>query len=79
MRLTSPSCRGFCVRKADETVLSVATGPAARAGAAPVTVKRPCVNQHSVQFALAFLFGPLNCQTPQQECDNVFVSVVRYV
>jgi hypothetical protein len=27
MRLTSPSCQGFCVRKADEAVLGLATGP----------------------------------------------------
>jgi hypothetical protein len=39
---------------------------------------RPFTNQHSVHLALAFLFGAMDRQAPQQESDDVFVCVVMY-
>jgi hypothetical protein len=39
---------------------------------------RPFTNQYSVHLALAFLFGAMDRQVPEQEGDDVFVCVVMY-
>jgi hypothetical protein len=44
---------------------------------APTTYRRPCTHRHSVHLALAFLFGAMDLDAPEQECDDPAVISVN--